>query len=96
MAATQKQKRALAFKLDAVREELAARDGRIAGLTNRLDTARRTAAERDERIVTLSEAVEQRDRRIATLLGSTSWRLTAPLRALGAWLGNKNRRRQVP
>ena len=96
LAATQKQKRALAFKLGALREDLAARDGRITGLTNRLDTARRTAAERDERIATLSEAVEQRDRRIATLLGSTSWRLTAPLRALGSRLGNRNRRRQAP
>ena len=96
LAATQKQKRALAFRLDAMREELAARDGRIGGLTNRLDTARRMAAESNERIATLSEAVEQRERRIAALLGSTSWRLTAPVRALGSWLGSKGRRRQAP
>lgn len=96
LAATQKQKRALAFKLDAAREDLAARDGRIAGLESRLDVARRQATARGERIVRLSEEMRRRDRRIETMLGSTSWRLTAPVRALGSWLGSKGRQRQVP
>ena len=84
----------LSNDLDATGRDLAAHDRRIATLTGRLDAVRRTAAARQERIAALSEAVRRRDRRIETMLGSTSWRLTAPVRALGSWLGGRGRRRQ--
>ena len=86
----------LSKDLEAARRTLAARERRMAILAARLDAAQRTATARRERIATLSEAITQRDRRIAGMLGSTSWRLTAPVRALGSWLGRRGRRRHGP
>jgi len=86
----------LSKDLDATRRTLAARDRRIEALTGKLDAARHASATRQTRIDALTEVVGRRDRRIDTMLNSTSWRLTAPVRLLGSWLGNRDRQRQVP
>ena len=86
----------LSRDLDSARRALEARDRRIAALTTSLEVTRRTATARQERIEVLSEAVKRRDRRIGTMLESTSWRLTAPVRALGSWLGDRGGRRHAP
>ena len=78
----------LSNQLDAARRTLAERDRHIKTLTDGLEAERHTATMRKARIDALSETVRRRDRRIEAMLGSRSWRLTAPVRALGSWLGN--------
>jgi len=58
-----------------VRTAVAERNRDLAGL-------RAAIAERDRDIAGLRAAVAERDRSTAVILGSRSWRYTAPLRAL--------------
>lgn len=74
---------ALRARLAALEAETTERDREIARLAAALDTAHATARARaDLATVDHAAALAARDAEIATLRASTSWRLTAPLRAL--------------
>lgn len=47
--------------------------------------------ERDRQIASLNQAVAERDRRIERIQGSTSWKVSAPIR----WIGNRIRRARI-
>ena len=72
-------------QLDALTERVNRRDRRI-------DTLTASVAGRDRRIDALADTVRQRDRRLEAVLGSTSWRITAPLRAIRSWMTGRPRR----
>ncbi len=82
-------RRTLLAKLDAAQRTLTGRDRRITTLLARLDATQRTATARQERIALLSA-------RIDAILGSKSWRLTAPLRAVHSWWDGRRRERHEP
>ena len=63
-------------------EELAARDEELAGRDEELAGRDEELAGRDEELDRRAQEVAARDERIRNLLDSTSWRMTAPLRAL--------------
>ena len=61
-------------------QEILERDQKIDGQHGKLASLSDTLANTQSQIGTLMQAVNERDQRIATLLQSSSWRLTAPLR----------------
>ncbi len=66
----------------ALRAAGAALEGAVAERDRDMATLRAAVAERGRDIARLGAAVAQRDRSSAVILGSRSWRYTAPLRAL--------------
>ena len=73
-------------------QRIVERDQRIDGQHGELASLSDTLANTRRQVGTLMQAVNERDQRIATLLQSSSWRLTAPLRksSLGlSWLLHK-------
>ena len=90
---------ALNRRIDTLEKTVSYRDRQIDALTERVNrrnqriaALRDGVARRDERINALTDTVRQRDRRIEGILGSASWRFTAPLRAIRAWTSRGSRR----
>ena len=69
-------------ELAARDEELAARNEELAARDEELAARNEELAARDEELDRRAQEVAARDERIRDLLDSTSWRMTAPLRAL--------------
>ena len=96
-------------RIAGLNEAVAERDGRIAGLNEavaerdgRIASLNRSVTKRDGQIDRLNQAVAVRDRRIAkrdvmlhAMRSSTSWRVTAPLRAVRLALGKMRPRHRA-
>ena len=65
---------------------IAERDTRIAERDTRIAERDARIAERDARIESLDRAIVERDSQIEAIYGSTSWRITRPLRSLKTFL----------
>ena len=64
-------------QIAGLNQAVSERDGQIAGLS-------KIIREKDKQITELCRNAEERDQLLASLLSSRSWRLTTPLRAIGA------------
>ena len=72
--------------------QVADRDSRLVALTESLNEREQQVIERDARIESLDRTVVERDSQIETIYGSTSWRITRPLRLLKTVLSRILRR----
>ena len=69
-------------QLTSVSELLSERDRRVADRDVEIESLKDTIAARDERIGSLDQTIFARESQIDAILGSTSWRITRPLRDL--------------
>ena len=69
-------------KLTVVSELLSERDRQVADRDVEIESLKDAVADRNERIGALDQAIFARDSQIDAILGSTSWRITRPLRDL--------------
>ena len=69
-------------QLASMSQLLSERDRQVADRDTQIESLQSTVAERDARIESLDRAIVERDSQIEAIYGSTSWRITRPLRFL--------------
>ena len=82
---------ALNRRVDTLEKSVRYRDRQIDGLTEQVRRRKRRIDALMDRMDTLMDTVTRRDRRIDAIMASTSWRITAPLRAIRSWMAVRPR-----
>ena len=89
---------ALKRRINTFEQTVRHRDRQIDALTQRIDrrnrridTLQNGLTQRDRHIDALRGKLRQREQRIDTIVQSTSWRITTPLRAIRSWMAGRPR-----